>query len=163
MFRVLWLDHSWWTVMYCSSVIFHAYPANEAKQRLLENQIQIGQEFGKLLQNKKTGQLIGELLTAHIVAADNTLQAAANKSKTLQDKIDQLFAQGDDMCSQISHALELNEDDREHLKTEFHQHNQHVINLVTLLLGQKPLVAELNSYHLHMVHISDLLVNLAMQ
>jgi hypothetical protein len=131
--------------------------------RLLDNQAEIGREFGNLPKvGKKNGSAIGNLLKEHILAADGVLQAALN-NKPQAEKVNAFFQQGNDMSAKMASALKLNSEDATHLKNEFHAHNQHVIDLVTILLQKKPnfqshFVSVLDEYQNHMSHLCDLLV-----
>lgn len=167
MVRKLFSDHSWYTVQYIQSAVFDTPITSSIKKRLLENQDEIGFELGAHFTRigPDNGAAIGKLLTEHIVKADEAVKAAITGSENFQDKVEDFFRQGDHLADVLSSVLELSEDDAEHFKEEFHIHVQHVLNLARLLLeknyGQK-YIAELDVYINHMLHMSDLLVNLAL-
>jgi len=154
--RKLFSDHSWYTFSYVQAAVFKNETAEALKARLIENQIEIGSELGRFPKvGAANGKTITTLLTNHIVRADAAVNAAIKGDKKLLKQASEiLFAQGDEMSEAFAKVLEL---DIAEMKKQFRAHNQHVLNITTLLLQHKNFIQELDAYTNHMLFVADII------
>lgn len=155
--RKLFSDHSWFVQDYVQSVIFKLPTAAALRVRLLDNQTEIGMELGKFDKvGPKNGKAVGGLLTAHIALAEKVVVAAiGGNSSELKQATTNLFEQGDSMSDTLAKVLSL---PAKVVRAEFRMHNQHVINMATLLLTKKygsEYVMELDMFLNHMLKLAD--------
>jgi len=153
----LFTDHLWYTHGYVVASVFQLPTAPALRTRLLQNQDDIGKglstAFPKIASHANE---ITKLLTDHIGAADNVVKAAIAK-QDLKQKITLLYQQGEQLADGLSQILVL---PRQTLRSAFHNHNEHVIQLTTALLEKKydvEYIQELDTYKDQMLLIADMI------
>jgi hypothetical protein len=155
----LFLDHIWYTNDYIVASMFQLPTAPALKTRLLKNQQDLGKGLGTAFPSVASqSDQITKLLTDHIVAADNVIQAAISK-QDLNPKIATLYQQGQAVADSISQAFQL---PLPTLRNSFHQHNEHVLKLATLLLNKQNVtgveyIGELDTYKDQMLMMADMI------
>lgn len=157
--RKLFSDHTWYIQDYVQAVIFKLPTAAALRVRVLDNQTEIGLELGKFDKvGSKNGKAVGNLLTEHVALAEAAVVAAIGGNQTdLKQATTKLFEQGDRMSDTLAKVLDLKP---KTVRAEFHSHNQHVLNLATLLLSKKygtEYVAQLDAYLNHMLMLADII------
>jgi hypothetical protein len=96
--RKLWEDHITWTRLVIIGVFEDLPDLNESVQRLLQNQVDIGNAI-KPFYGEKAGNQLTALLTDHILIAAEILQAAKNNDTVaLNDAIERWYANADDIA-----------------------------------------------------------------
>lgn len=164
-FRKLWGDHAWLTSDYINASIFQLPTATVLRARLLANQPEIGNEFGSLpTVGVAAGNEIGKALTDHIAKAEQVVLAAISGDQIKTEaKIEEFYAQGDELSAVFAKALN---GDKKAIAKEFRTHNERVVNLAVILLDPKRAdtwyIAELDAYISHMMHVSDVLLAIAL-
>lgn len=104
--RKLWEDHITWTRLVIIG-IFADLPAEdvgESTERLLQNQVDIGNAI-KPFYGEEAGNQLTALLTDHILIAAEILQAAEDENTTaLNDAIARWYANADDIAAFLNAA-----------------------------------------------------------
>jgi len=153
----LFLDHVWYTHDYIAAAMFQLPTAPALKTRLLKNQQDLGKGLGTAFPSVAShSDQITKLLTDHIVAADNVVQAAMSK-QDLNPKIAALYQQGQALADGISQAFQL---PLPTLRNSFHQHNEHVVKLATFFLNKQydaEYTRELDAYKDQMLMMADMI------
>lgn len=102
--RVLWEDHVTWTRLTIVSVIGELPDAGPTVQRLLRNQVDIGNAI-KPFYGDAAGDRLTALLRDHILIAAEILTAAkANDGPAVEDATARWYANADDIASFLSSA-----------------------------------------------------------
>jgi hypothetical protein len=102
--RKLWEDHITWTRLVIIGVFEDLPDLNESVQRLLQNQVDIGNAI-KPFYGEEAGNQLTELLTDHILIAAEILQAAKiGDTAALNDAIERWYANADDIAEFLNAA-----------------------------------------------------------
>ena len=102
--RKLWEDHITWTRLVIIGVFEDLPDLNESVQRLLQNQVDIGNAI-KPFYGEAAGDQLTALLTDHILIAAEILQAAKIGDTTaLNDAIERWYANADDIAEFLNAA-----------------------------------------------------------
>jgi hypothetical protein len=100
----LWEDHVTWTRMYIISVTSDLPDADPAAQRLLQNQVDIGNAF-KPIYGDEAGEQLTSLLTDHILIAAELLSAAKDGDSTkFEDANARWYENADEIGAFLSDA-----------------------------------------------------------
>jgi hypothetical protein len=100
----LWEDHVTWTRMFIISVTSDLPDADFAAQRLLQNQVDIGNAI-KPIYGNKAGKQLTSLLNDHILIAAELLSAAkAGDQEKFADANARWYANADQIAAFLSHA-----------------------------------------------------------
>lgn len=96
--RKLWEDHITWTRLVIIGVFEDLPDLDPTVQRLLQNQVEIGDAI-KPFYGEEAGEQLTALLTDHILIAAEILQAAkAEDTPALNDAIERWYANADDIA-----------------------------------------------------------------
>jgi hypothetical protein len=96
--RKLWEDHITWTRLVIIGVFEDLPDLDPSVQRLLQNQVDIGDAI-KPFYGEEAGDQLTALLTDHILIAAEILQAAkAGDTAALNDAIERWYANADDIA-----------------------------------------------------------------
>src|SRR5688572_20592601 len=96
--RKLWEDHITWTRLVIIGVFEELPDLDPTVQRLLQNQVDIGNAI-KPFYGEEAGEQLTALLTDHILIAAEILQAAkAGDTAALEDAIERWYANADDIA-----------------------------------------------------------------
>lgn len=96
--RKLWEDHITWTRLVIIGTFEDLPDLDPTVQRLLQNQVDIGDAV-KPFYGDEAGEQLTALLTDHILIAAEILQAAKNgDTAALEDAIDRWYANADDIA-----------------------------------------------------------------
>ena len=102
--RKLWEDHITWTRLVIIGVFEDLPDLNESVQRLLQNQVDIGNAI-KPFYGEEAGNQLTALLTDHILIAAEILQAAKVTDTTaMNDAIERWYANADDIAEFLNAA-----------------------------------------------------------
>jgi hypothetical protein len=102
--RKLWEDHITWTRLVIIGVFQDLPDLNESVERLLQNQVDIGNAI-KPFYGEEAGNQLTALLTDHILIAAEILQAAKNgDTAAMNDAIDRWYANADDIAEFLNAA-----------------------------------------------------------
>jgi hypothetical protein len=102
--RKLWEDHVTWTRVYIISAVAGLPDTDAAAQRLLRNQVDIGDAI-KPYYGEEAGNKLSGLLRDHIMIATEVIAAAkAMDNAKKEDATKRWFANGDDIASFLSAA-----------------------------------------------------------
>ena len=120
--RKLWEDHITWTRLVIIGVFEDLPDLAPSVQRLLQNQVDIGDAV-KPFYGEEAGEQLTALLTDHILIAAEILQAAKNgDTATMEDAIDRWYENADDIAEFLHAAnprhwrlIEMKSMMREHL------------------------------------------------
>ena len=124
--RKLWQDHITWTRVFIISAVGGLPDKDAATQRLLQNQVDIGNAI-KPFYGAAAGDQLTALLKDHIViAADVVTAAKANDKAKLDDVNKRWFANADQIAAFLSKANPKNWPEAE-MRTMMHDH----LNLTT--------------------------------
>lgn len=97
--RVLWSDHALWTRNVIINIVDGLPGTTEAVNRLLQNQVDIGNAI-KPHAGIAAGDTLTALLTEHIVVAADLLTAAkANDTEAFQTAHDKWYANGEEIAA----------------------------------------------------------------
>ena len=150
----LWLTHAMDTKFAVNAIIDKTGDLNTLVNALMQNQINLGNEIGKIL-NKDPNKLV-QLLQTHIKLAAETVTNLVNDGD-VNESIAKLFANSD----QVARALASSRTQYNLFQSNFHKHNQFVIDFATQRF-KKQFEEELNTYEKyidHMLMISDMIEN----
>lgn len=96
--RKLWEDHITWTRLVIIGVFEDLPDLDPSVQRLLQNQVDIGDAI-KPFYGEQAGEQLTALLTDHILIAAEILQAAKNgDTAAMENAIDRWYANADDIA-----------------------------------------------------------------
>ena len=102
--RKLWEEHSFWTrnVILC---LVDDLPGTEpAVQRLLQNQVDIGNAF-KPYYGEEAGEKLTKLLYPHVVIGEEVIKAAkSGNTEVLEEANKRWYANADEICEFLSDA-----------------------------------------------------------
>lgn len=102
--RKLWDDHITWTRLVIVSMANDLPDTNATVQRLLQNQVDIGNAI-KPFYGEDAGNQLTALLTDHILIAAEIIQAAkAEDTATLNDAIARWYANADEIAAFLNAA-----------------------------------------------------------
>ena len=102
--RKLWSDHVTWTRMYIISALANLKDTNDAAERLLRNQQEIGNSI-KPFYGEAAGNKLAELLKQHILLAVKIVDyAKAGNKEQLVVEEKKWFANADDIAAFLSSA-----------------------------------------------------------
>lgn len=102
--RKLWEDHITWTRLVIIGVFEDLPDLDPSVQRLLQNQVDIGDAI-KPFYGDEAGEQLTALLTDHILIAAEILQAAkSGDTAALEDAIDRWYANADDIAEFLNAA-----------------------------------------------------------
>jgi hypothetical protein len=102
--RVLWEDHITWTRLFIVDASAQAPETDATTQRLLKNQVDIGDSI-KPFYGEEAGARLTELLTQHILGAADVLAAAmAGDTAKLDAARQAWYANGDEIAAFLSTA-----------------------------------------------------------
>lgn len=83
----LWSDHYWLTRQLIQSYVYNTNCFNTDLEVLMQNQVDLGDNFAKLTHNKKSGEKLTSLLKEHInIAVQIVVAASSNKDITELNK-----------------------------------------------------------------------------
>jgi hypothetical protein len=156
--RKLFTDHANFTHLFVLSAIFNLPNLEPIKNRLLQNQVDIG-DFTKPVIGVEKGTTLTKLLKAHIIAAAGVV-GAAKLNKGVNEAVKILFQNSAEVAQFLS-SLNPTKLPYKMVHTQFDMHNQYVIDLTKLYLGQKyqQAVVLYDAYYNHMLAFSDLLAS----
>jgi len=96
--RKLWEDHITWTRLVIIGVFEDSPGLDSSVQRLLQNQVDIGDAI-KPFYGEEAGDQLTALLTDHILIAAEILQAAkSGDTAALEDAVERWYANADDIA-----------------------------------------------------------------
>lgn len=102
--RKLWEDHITWTRLVIIGVFEDLPDLNPSVQRLLQNQVDLGNAI-KPFYGEAAGDQLTALLTDHILIAAEILQAAKNgDAAALEDASERWYANADDIAAFLNAA-----------------------------------------------------------
>ena len=102
--RKLWEDHITWTRLVIIGVFEDLPDLDPTVQRLLQNQVDIGNAI-KPFYGEEAGEQLTALLTDHILIAAEILQAAKNgDTAAMEDAVERWYANADDIAEFLSAA-----------------------------------------------------------
>lgn len=168
-FRKLFTDHANYTHLYIINEVYQLPTLKVITERLLQNQVDIGDAIEPIVGNKKAKE-VTKLLKEHILAASNATKKAIinNELKTVESKkeldiaIKKLFINSDEVSVALSNINPSILPYKEVAK-HFREHNEMVIKLVTLYITNKTadIVSEYDCYYTHILGFSDMLSQIA--
>jgi hypothetical protein len=159
--RKLFSDHSWYHHAFIVASVFKLPTLSAIRTRLLQNAQDLGNGLGTIfpfLQSKSS--TITQLLTNHVMAGDNCVKAIISK-QNLDAKTQAFYSQGDQVADALSQNLNL---PQQKFRTDFHQHNEHVVKLATLLVDRKygtDYITELDAFNNQMLQLADIIFSAA--
>lgn len=157
--RKLWEDHITWTRNYIISALAGLEDAPVVVERLLQNQVDLGNAI-KPLYGEDAGNALTALLKDHIVIAAEVVTAAkAGDKTTLKTASDKWTANADDLAKFLSSA---NPNWSEAtLRDMLHKHLELTTGEVTSRLGKdwKKDIEFYDKGHEHMLMFSDVLTD----
>ncbi|NDI36891.1 glycosyltransferase [Chengkuizengella sediminis] len=102
--RRLWIDHTWWTRNVIISKLAGLDDKEKALERLLQNQVDIGNAI-KPYYGDEAGKELTKLLTDHILIAGKIIDAAKREDEVEYEKQNTAwFKNADDIASFLSKA-----------------------------------------------------------
>jgi hypothetical protein len=102
--RKLWEDHITWTRLVIIGVFEDSPGLDSSVQRLLQNQVDIGDAI-KPFYGEEAGEQLTALLTDHILIAAEILQAAkSGDTAALEDAVERWYANADDIAEFLNAA-----------------------------------------------------------
>ncbi|GAA0342305.1 hypothetical protein GCM10008967_35870 [Bacillus carboniphilus] len=155
----LWIEHAWWTRSLIVSDLADAEDQEEVLERLLQNQVEIGNII-KPYYGEKAGNKLTDLLKEHIVIAGELVDAAKVKDQKKVDLLNkELFRNADDIVAFLTSA---NPNWDKKLLTEmFYKHLELTIDEVVLRLKKDwkgdIRTADMNEEHL--IEMGDMLTD----
>ncbi|AGK53971.1 hypothetical protein B1NLA3E_11085 [Bacillus sp. 1NLA3E] len=91
----LWIEHAWWTRSYIVSNLAGLEDQNNVLERLLQNQVDIGNII-KPYYEEKAGNKLTSLLKEHILLAGKIIDAAKKGSQAAVDQYNKLWLRNAD-------------------------------------------------------------------
>lgn len=156
--RKLWEDHITWTRLVIIGVFEDLPDLDPTVQRLLQNQVDIGDAI-KPFYGKQAGEQLTALLTDHILIAAEILQAAKNgDTAAMEDAIDRWYANADDIA-EFLHAANPKHWRLEEMRSMMREHLDLTLEeAVTYLNGDyEASIAAYDQIHLQALEMADML------
>ena len=156
--RKLWEDHITWTRLVIIGVFEDSPGLDSSVQRLLQNQVDIGDAI-KPFYGEEAGEQLTALLTDHILIAAEILQAAKiNDTVALEDAIGRWYANADDIAVFLN-AANPRHWPLEEMKAMMREHLDLTLKeAVTYLEGDyEASVAAYDEVHLQALEMADML------
>ncbi|HJQ13854.1 MAG TPA: hypothetical protein VJ830_03820 [Anaerolineales bacterium] len=156
--RKLWEDHITWTRLVIIGVFEDLPDLDPTVQRLLQNQVEIGDAI-KPFYGEEAGEQLTALLTDHILIAAEILQAAkAGDSAAQEDAIDRWYANADDIAKFLNAANPKNWPHRE-MRAMMREHLDLTLEeAVAYLNGDyEASIAAYDMIHLQALEMADML------
>jgi hypothetical protein len=158
--RKLWEDHVTWTRLYIVSAVADLPDADATAQRLLQNQVDIGNAI-KPYYGDAAGNQLTALLKDHILQAVSLLQAAkAGDASAVDAAKAEWYANADDIATFLSNA------NPKHwplanMKAGMKMHLDHTLaEAIARLQGDTAAdIAAYDAVHVHILELADLLSN----
>lgn len=153
--RKLFTDHAVYTKFVINAVVDGTNDVNILAKRVLQNQVDIGDQLKPYI-GVEAGDQLTYLLQTHIKLAKTVIENATKNSRTLQNNIIKLFLNGDEISAFLN---SLNPEKIPYLMMQnmFREHNQQVIDMTTLRLHRHHKKEQMlfDHYLNHMLHMSD--------
>lgn len=155
--RKVWTDHVVWTRNYTVSAVDGTPDQGKMLERLLQNQVDIGNAI-KPYYGEAAGNQLAKLLKDHILIAGKVLDAAKSQNQADLKKYNtEWYKNGDDIVeflSGLNNNWSLNE-----LRDMFHMHLQLVTDGVVARIKKDPAadILALDKGTLHMLIFADVL------
>jgi hypothetical protein len=156
--RKLWEDHITWTRLVIIGVFEDLPDLDPTVQRLLQNQVDIGDAI-KPFYGEEAGEQLTALLTDHILIAAEILQAAKNgDTATLNDAIERWYANADDIA-EFLHAANPENWPLEEMRAMMREHLDLTLEeAVAYLNGDyEASIAAYDQVHLQALEMADML------
>ena len=155
----LWIEHAWWTRSVTISKLANLEDQNEVLNRLLQNQVDIGNLI-KPYYGDEAGNKLTELLKEHIVIAGGIIDAAKKGDQGNVDKLNKDWKRNaDDIVAFLTKA---NPNwSKQELTDMFYTHLKFIADEVTDRL-KKDWKADIKTVDLnetHLIHMSDMLTD----
>jgi hypothetical protein len=156
--RKLWEDHITWTRLVIIGVFEESPGLGTSVQRLLQNQVDIGDAI-KPFYGEEAGEQLTALLTEHILIAAEILQAAkSGDTAALEDAVERWYVNADDIAEFLNTANPKNWP-LEEMKTMMREHLDLTLEeAVAYLEGNyEASVASYDEVHLQALEMADML------
>lgn len=156
--RTLWDDHVFWTRMYIVSSIANSPDADATAQRLLQNQVDMGNAFAQYYGDEAGAQLT-KLLQDHILGAVAVLDAAkAGDQVALETANTAWYANADDIAAYLN-SLNPENWPLDTLKSAMTMHlDQTLAEATAQLTGDfAKSIADFDEARTHMMMVADIL------
>lgn len=156
--RKLWEDHITWTRLVIIGVFEDLPDLDPTVQRLLQNQVDIGDAI-KPFYGEEAGEQLTALLTDHILIAAEILQAAKNgDTAALEDAIDRWYANADDIAEFLNAANPKNWP-LEEMRAMMREHLDLTLEEATTYLNgdYEASIAAYDEVHLQALEMADML------
>lgn len=155
----LWIEHAWWTRDLIVSRTDELADSKAVLDRLLENQVDIGNII-KPYYGEETGNKLTELLKEHILIGDQLIVATVKGDKTNAEKLNTEWQQSADKITAFLASVNPNWSKKE-LSNMFHTHLKLTADEVNHRMKKDWAAdiktAELNE--LHLVHMGEYLTD----
>lgn len=157
--RKLFTDHAVYTKFTLNSVVDNTADVDANTERILQNQVDIGQQLEPII-GRKNSKVLTELLQEHIKLAKTVIVDATNDDPNLNDDVERLFQNSDDVAAFL-YQLNPEKLPYEVVRKMFREHNQHVIDMTLARLGNEfeKEVMLYDSYYNQMLEVSDAIFN----
>lgn len=156
--RKLFTDHAFYTKFYIESALSDLPDVKVITNRLLQNQVDIG-NFVKPVVGNVNGDQLASLLKEHILAAAGAVNAIKKEDeKEVKIAVEKVFANSW-LVSQLLSSFNPEKLPFDVVLKIFNQHNQYVIDIITLHFNED-FEKEINTvdlYYQHMLMLSDAL------
>ena len=155
----LWIDHAWWTRSVTISKLANLEDQNEVLNRLLQNQVDIGNLI-KPYYGDEAGNKLTTLLKEHIVIAGEIIDAAKKGDQKNVDKFNKDWVRNADEIVAFLSSANPNWSKKE-LTDMFYTHLKFITDEVTHRL-KKEWAADIKTVDLnetHLIHMSDFLTD----
>jgi hypothetical protein len=156
--RKLWEDHITWTRLVIVSIANDLPDTDPTVQRLLQNQVDVGDAI-KPFYGEAAGNQLTALLTDHILIAAEILQAAKNGDTAAQnDAITRWYANADDIA-EFLHAANPKKWPLEEMKAMMREHLDLTLQeAVAYLNGDHAAsIAAYDQVHIQILEMADML------
>jgi len=152
----LFSDHGWYTHQFIAATVFENPNGNEILNRLLENQVEIGDVVKKQV-GEMEGIKLTELLQEHIKLAGSALKALIG-NYGVKSAVDRLFENSAQVAAFIT-SLNQWKLPYDVTKAHFDTHNQFVIDLATAYVEEdyESTIQINDAYENHLLLFSDIL------
>jgi hypothetical protein len=154
--RKLWEDHITWTRVFIISAVAGLPDKDAATQRLLQNQVDIGNAIKPFYGNAAGDQLTALLKDHIVIAADVVTAAKANDKPKLDDANKRWTANADQIAAFLSKANPKNWPETE-MRTMMHDHLKLTTNEAVARI-QGDWAADIKAYdavHDQILHMAD--------
>ena len=156
--RKLWEDHITWTRLVIVGMFDESPGLDSSVQRLLQNQVDIGDAI-KPFYGEEAGDQLTALLTNHILIAAEILQAAkSNDTAALEDAVTRWYANADNIA-EFLHAANPRHWPLEEMKAMMKEHLDLTLEeAVAYLQGDyEASIAAYDEVHLQALEMADML------